>query len=311
MSDNQLDFELMREHFKIKFNTQEEGGSLGYASQIDANTFINYLFHFNTLVQEINKEIAPNRKISVKINALSKGSFLVDIELQSAFDIVKQLVLSVAGRADLSSIMSILSGLITIKQFLGGKKPENIESIGDKVTVHSQGGSVTVNYNTYKIYTNNQTVSEALEKQFETLEADENINNVAILDEAENEIVKVDREDFDSVSSPNEMVENPVEPDYDHNAMLNIVRLSFDPKLKSDFFYKCNKITAYVKHKGFYEKIDSGESFSKGDTLEVELKILKQFDETVDTSIIKGYEVIEVKRHIPRGGKSQLQIELY
>jgi hypothetical protein len=275
-------------------------------------TFINYLFHFNNIIQEINKEIAPDRKIKVKINALSKGSFVVDIELQSIIlEFVKNFVFTPDGRSDLATIIELLSVMYGLKRFLSGKKPAKIESSGDKVIVTAENGNtIIVNYNVYNIYTNNPVISEAMEKQFETLENDENIDNVAILDEKEQEIIKVDRRDFYAMSAPNEIVQNQIESDTEVSAVLNIIRLSFDAKLKSDFFYKGHKITSYIRDTTFYDKIDKGESFSKGDTLEVDLKILKQYDESVDTKVIKGYEVSRVINHIPRNGKSQLQIDL-
>ena len=105
----------------------------------------------------------------------------------------------------MSSIITILTGLIALKELLKGKKPISAVTEGDRVTVNSyDGGSVTVNYNTYKIYTSNPVVSEAIEKQFETLENDENIDNVVLLDEKESVLIKTSRPSFSSLATPNE-----------------------------------------------------------------------------------------------------------
>ena len=58
---------------------------------------------------------------------------------------------------------------------------------------------------------------------------------------------------------------------------LNIIRISFDDKLKSDFYFKGNKISVKISDPDFQKRIDNGESFAKGDILEVELEIKQKF----------------------------------
>lgn len=112
----------LKDQFTIKFE--------GEKNQIDANTFVNYLIHLNTLVQEINREIQPDRKITVKINALSEGSFLVEIELQSIIDQIRQLFTK-DNIEYLAAIFGIYQGLILLKEKLGGQKPKEVSTKGD------------------------------------------------------------------------------------------------------------------------------------------------------------------------------------
>ncbi len=294
--------EELRDQFKIKFE--------GDKNQIDANTFVNYLVHFNTIVQEINKEIEPDRKITVKINALSEGSFLVNIELQSILDQLRQLF-SASNIEYLAAIFGIYQGLLILKEKLAGQKPKEVNTDGNTVVIIMQDGSVLqIDRETYAIYSKNATVNQALSKQFETLEQDPEIEGVKILDKEDRPIVEVNRQQFSVLSLPNEIVEPDSSNEIRDHAILNIIKLSFDPKLKSDFYYHGIKITGYIKDKAFYESVDKGEKFAKGDSLEVKIQVNRVFDPSVDTDIIKGYEILEVIRHIPRGDKSQLRIEM-
>ena len=113
-------------------------------------------------------------------------------------------------------------------------------------------------------------------------------------------IVQIERIEFSSLASSTEYDELYADNIDTKIGMLNIVRLSFDKSLKWEFYYDGNKITAKINDADFIDKIDSGESFAKGDSLEVELEILKEFDQTVNTYINKSYKINKIIRHIPR-----------
>ena len=90
---------------------------------------------------------------------------------------------------------------------------------------------------------------------------------------------------------------------------LNIVRLSFDKSLKWDFYYRGNKISAKIKDPNFYEIIDNGESFAKGDVLEVELQINQLFDETVNTFINKSFQINRIINHYKRAEQKKIDFD--
>ena len=64
---------MKRESMRISFE--------GQSHQIDANTLINVLTHYSMIISETNKELGYGKDISLKINALEKGSFVIDITL--------------------------------------------------------------------------------------------------------------------------------------------------------------------------------------------------------------------------------------
>jgi hypothetical protein len=294
----------LKDDFRIKFD--------GKTNQIDANTFVNYLLHFNTLVQEVNRELAPERKIRVKINALEPGSFDVAIELQSYLLKALSLLSNEKNVSYLNNIMGIISGLIALKLFLkGDAKPTTVvQSADGKVTVTSpDGNTLIISAPIYNIYNTNTTVNQAIAKQFETLEQDPSVEGLELSTGDKTPLVSIPREAFPVLAQEHPQDEAGLRHEMRHT-LLSIVKLSFDPKLKSDFIYMNIRISAYIKDKTFYESVDKGKAFSKGDKLEVNLRVNLAHDISIQEDIIKTYEIIDVIRHIPRNDPGQLELSL-
>jgi hypothetical protein len=296
MAKNIANLDLGKE-FKVKYD--------GQLHEIDANTFINSLIHLNTIIQEINQETTPNKKVEVKIKALEKGSFLVHIELvQSFLDSLPNLfssdTLSYTGE-----VVSILVGLLELKNFLKAEKPTSEVKNERSVTITNNEGEVLIIENiTYNIYTKNVTLNEAISKNFQTLEQDESIDGFQITDVNEKPIVKIPREYFGTFGERNPIIDQDTREVHDHDAVLSIVKLSFERRLKSEFYYKGIKITAKLSDPAFQKSIDEGRSFSKGDILKVVLKMSKVLDPAVNHFVNKGYEITKVLEHIPRSNVS-------
>ena len=278
--------------FKIKFDGEQH--------QIDANVLINNLIHTTSIIQEINRELHSGKTIDIKIKALQKGSFLIHIDLvETTFDTLKNLL----TRENIETAGAIIGGfvgLIELKKFLKGNEIKSKLESGDKIKIENEKGQVIFIENfVYNVYEKNTIVKEALSQSFETLENDSSITGYEITDGNEKPLVRVDREDFEFLSLKSEKL-NKDEKLLTQSASLNIVKLSFDNKLKWEFYFKGNKITAKVEDPNFQKRIDNGESFSKGDMLEVEIEIKQKFDKTVNTFINKSYKINRIINHIKR-----------
>lgn len=278
--------------FKIKFDGEQH--------QIDANVLINSLIHTTSIIQELNRELNTGKKIEVKVKALEKGSFLIHIDLiETAVEALKNLLtkenIKIAG-----VIISALVGLIKIKQHLKGEDAKSEEVDGENIKIENKNGETIIIQNfVQNIYKKNVIVKDALSSNFENLENDNSITGFEITDKDEKPLIRVDRENFEDLSIKSEDILGD-EKIIKQAANLNIVRLSFDKKLKWEFYYKGNKITAKTEDPVFQERIDNGESFSKGDTLEVELEIKQKFDKTVNTFVNKSYKINKITKHIKR-----------
>lgn len=278
--------------FKIKFDGEQH--------QIDANILINNLIHTTSIIQEINRELHSGKIIDIKIKALQKGSFLIHIDLvETTFDSLKNLL----TRENIETAGAIIGGfvgLIELKKFLKGKEIKSKEEFNNKIRIENENSEIIFIENfVYNVYENNTIVKDALSQSFETLENDNSITGYEITDRDENPLVRVSREDFEYLSLKSEKLNND-EKILTQSASLNIVKLSFDNKLKWEFYFKGNKITAKVEDPNFQKRIDNGESFSKGDMLEVEFEIKQKFDTTVNTFVNKSYKINRIINHIKR-----------
>lgn len=287
--------------FKIKFD--------GEKHQIDANLLVNNLIHTTSIIQEINRNLDSGKKIDIQIKALEKGSFLIHIDLvESTFENLKNLLtrenIEIAG-----SVIGTFVGLIELKKFLKGKEEKSIENSGNKVKITNQEGQVLYVENfVQNIYNNNTIVKDALSQSFETLENDNSITGYEITDKNNKTLVRVNREEFEFISvKSEELLEG--EKNIVVAGRLNIVRISFDDKLKSDFYFKGNKISAKINDSEFYNRVDKGESFSKGDVLEVELEIKQIFETSVNTFVNKSYKIKRIVNHISRNEQSKFDFD--
>jgi len=85
---------------------------------------------------------------------------------------------------------------------------------------------------------------------------------------------------------------------------------TFNRNQKWEFYFEGNKISAKITDDTeFLKRIDSGEQFAKGDSLEVEIEIRQEFDKSVNTFVNKSYKINRVIRHIPRPPQSRLELE--
>ena len=281
----------------------------GQTNQIDANTFINSLLQISLIIQEVNKELYPEKKVNVKINALREGSFVVDIILQSSLisDITD--FFSAKDGIAITSIIGVIGSLITIKQFLKKDAPTVIENKGDDVIiVNGSGNKTIVNKTVFNIYKNNTTIQNALSDEFSTLNSDSNISSFEMFDANDRPLCNVSKDEFYDLSEKFIDQNDEINKKISVNATLNIVRLPFEKNVKWEFYYQGNKISSKMEDDDFYTKINNGERFAKGDSLDVNLEINQQFDISVNAYVNKSYTVKKVIKHIPRGFQTRLNI---
>lgn len=296
-----IKFNILDTDFKIKFD--------GDQHQIDANLLVNNLIHTTTIIQEINRELNNGKQIEIKIKALQEGSFLIHIDLvattlDSLKDIFTKDNFNTAG-----SIITTLVAFIEIKKFLKGDNVKSKEERHNKVKIENKNGDVLYIENfVYNLYENNPVIEDSLAQSFETLENDNSITAYEITDKNENPLIRVDSDEFPYLSIKSEKIQEG-EKIITTAAVLNIIRISFDNKLNSDFYYKGNKISIKINNPEFQEKIDNGQPFSKGDILEVELEIKQAFDKSVNTYINKSYKVSKIVKHILRNEQSKLNFD--
>jgi hypothetical protein len=285
-------------NFKIKFDGQQH--------QVDANVLISSLIHTTTIVQEVNRYLNSGKKIDINVKALEKGSFLCHIELvETTLDTLKNLLTKENIEVG-AAIIGSLVGLIELKKFLKGKKAKEVKHQGDRTKITNNQGDVLIIENaTFNIYEHSLVVKDALTQNFDVLNNDPAITGFEITDKHEKPLVRVDKSEFIDMAQKSEEVEDG-ERRIVEAATVNIVRVSFEENLKWDFYYRGIKISAKIADPNFYELIDKGEAFAKGDILEIELQISQKFDEAVNTYVTKSYQVNKIVRHLSRNEQQKL-----
>lgn len=282
--------------FKIKFD--------GQLHQVNANTLITSLINLSTAIQEINKGLNPDRQIEINIKATEKGSFLLWMGLALAK--LPQLLETTGSGA--KNIIDVLAGILTIKNALRGKQPEKIEEDGDKIKLHTNNGTIIViDKFTYNC-SGNQTIQDAISNTFEMLQEDSSISGFAITDVQEKPYFEVERKDFEQLAIKSEVIEENKRI-LTEIADLFIFKIVFDNKYKWEFYFKGNKISATVTDETFFQRIDEGESFSKGDSLTVEIEVQQIFEKSVNTFINQSYTIKRVLQHTPRGEQKKMNFK--
>lgn len=275
--------------FKLKYN--------GSQHQIDANVLINSLLHTTTIIQSINRHLDSGKSIKIKINALEKGSFIIDLGLIESIENVAKDMFTKENIDLAANIFTIFVSLLNLKLFLKGKSPDSAVKKGQNYEIKNSNGDTTIiTGNVFNIYTHDNVVKEAISRNFDTINNDDSITGFEIINKQNKSLFKVDRNSFDDLSVISETLEGK-DKIITESATLFIIRPSFEPSLKWDFYYKRNRITAKIKDGNFHKMIDSGEKFAKGDILEVDLTINQEYDPVVKIHYNKSYVIEKIHRH--------------
>ena len=258
-------------------------------------------------MQEANREISQDKRVEIKINATPKGSFLVDLAIATypAVGTTTPMLFAKDAVTYVSTLIKTVTGLYNIHKFFNGEKPKAVESVDSSVRIENNNGDVTYFDNrVYNIYQNSKSIRHSLISEFETLDSDTKVTAFELLNEKDEALVNIPRNQFISLTTSETFV-SPQEKDVIKTGILSIVTLSFEQKKKWELVYEGNKITAKMSE-DFYQTIDKGEKFAKGDQLEAELEIRQEFDDTVNAYINKTYNIVKIIKHIPRAEQGGL-----
>lgn len=272
---------------QIKFEGQEH--------QIDANTLISILIHYSTIITEANKELSGGSKdVTVKINAIEKGSFILDIGLQESI-----LGIFSSGSVNyLASLITVSSAVFFLYNKFRGRPVSNgeVKNTVD-VKIKGENNTVTIN-NLTKIY-NNRVVREAISASIEKANNDPNVEGISISGE---KVIPVTfkKEDFENLiyTDFDREQDRPQEKDEYVDAKLIITGLNFEKGKKWSFIYNGFSISMFVKDDALMNQIDNGARFGKGDAIRVKMKIVQKYIPEFNTYQNKSYRIEEFYEHI-------------
>lgn len=283
--------------YKLKF---------GGENQLDAATLGFSLLNFVELVKQVNLEFDTGKKIDVKIKAHERGSFLVHFgfytaDIDSLLKLLTPENLKTAGAA-VTALIGAVTALLTLRKQLKGEPPKEIQPQNNEMSLKdSSGNTITVDKRVYNLYFGNDKVKSAVSEIFKTLKEDEAVTGFEITDAQERPLFQASREDFETMAIAPSDPPEVKRIQSDKQAILSIVKPSFERRLQWEVVYLGNKIFVIMSDENFLARVDNGEeSFAKGDVLEVEMNIEQVFDPSLNTYINKSHEVAYVKNHKPR-----------
>lgn len=281
----------------------------GQQHQIDANTLINTLTHYNALLMQVNSLISDNPKdISLKIKAPERGSFILNIDIvESVTSIFSNNTVSYLS--DLTQVAVFVFG--AYKVFKGRKV--NDTEIKD---VLKNFKTIKVERKTILEIYNNQVVRSSISKSIETASEDSAIDGIEISNNHGGD-VSIEKEEFPDMiydefdkEAESECLDSKIKHEIVPEAVLSIMVVSFDKRTKWRFIYNGIKLPPMdMKDVGLQKNIDDGMSFSKGDAILVKLEVTKEFNPAYNAYENKKYRILEVIKHIPRVKQYSFEIE--
>ena len=267
----------------------------GQTHQIDANTLINVLIHYQTVISASNKELSGGSKsVELKVNALEKGSFIVDV---SVIESIKGLF-SANTMEYLASLSAVVGGVYAAYKCLKGK-PAKSASEKESIIIKGNDNQTTIINNSIINVYNQPAVRESISKAIETSSEDANVEGVTF-DSGSPEPTTFERESFkdyiyndfdEELSIPEEKIEIV-------DAMLTIIALNFESGSRWQFLYNGFKIQMIVKDDALMAQINEGARFGKGDAIRVKLRIIKRYNPVFNAYENKSYRIVEFKEHI-------------
>lgn len=285
---------MKKESIQIKFE--------GQTHQIDSNTLINTLIHYNTIINISNDYIGDGiRKVNVKINAIEKGSFIIDIELVES--LVKN-IFSSENISYLSNLAGIVGGVYAIYQHKKGKP------INNETHINIDNHNIIINDTTVNIY-NNQVVRESISKSIETANEDSAVEGIKISNK-KGEFAHFEKADFKNLIYT-DFAEEEKPPQEQkvviEDATLGIIKLSFERGKTWEFIYNGFRISMIVKDDALMNLIDSGTRFAKGDSIKVKLEILQRYNSEYNAYENKGYRILEFIDHIKSPTQTKIKFK--
>lgn len=206
----------------------------GQTHQIDANTLINILIHYNTVIMEANKEFGGGEKtINIKVNALKEGSFIIDLSVVSGLIAT---VFSGGVVGYVADLITITQGVFNAYKTLKGRPAKTDEA---RANIVVNGANATINQTIINVY-NQPVTREAISKSVETANEDSSVAGIAISSDG-NDDFSICRDEFEGLiytdfDTEDELPEEKtIEID---NAILSIKTLSFQSGATWQFFYQ-------------------------------------------------------------------------
>lgn len=279
----------------------------GNINGVDVDTFTRTVLAYTAVARAAIAGVDASRGLDVQIGATRPGCLEVTLNLTA--DIAKGLFDIVAGSAPvLPGVLRTVAEYYKLTKFLGENgSPETTTIKGDgEATVIKAGNnaSITINRNTYNIYTDNPKVGKAVAASFKELDNSPGIEYVEISGGTDGETgFRADRAEFESIASAPQYAGEDSRTVTLEKQQLTVLRVMLKRSTKCMWQFAWNgiPISANISDSDFVDNLDSY-SFAIGDVMEVDLKVTQRYDREMKAYMNERYEVSKVrdKHGVPR-----------
>ncbi|MCW0518408.1 hypothetical protein, partial [Riemerella anatipestifer] len=310
ISNKTMDNQINRNEFEIVFQ--------GEKHEIDATILANTIKNFDILVNEINKELNPEFPLQLKVKTFEEGSFEILFAL-FAEPAVRDTVFSVLQKDNIEfagTVISSIADLLSIKKFLGGEKPKNVEKTGDNITkIENNSGEIKlVNSKSGDLIFNNPVVNVTINNTFNSIDTDKDVTGLKFVADLNKKQIEFPKKLFKELSENRLDLQEEVNQIDDEkrlvtkqNEPLSIFKIVFDENNKWQFLNKLgHKISAKIKDRNFFERMKRNEVyFGFGDVMIVDMEIVQEFNEIAKAYENKSYTITNIReiKHNDRIGK--------
>ncbi len=277
-------FKVNSSRYVIKFDTVKEA--------IDADTLANALSAYKRTVLSLASEQQNDDELFVDVDAINKGC----VEIHTILTAVQ----SVINPETLPAIIDGIKNLVGLYRFLKGRPakkvavhdPSDNSSVNQVVITNADNAKITINNNVYKTYVNSDTPPFGDSRNY----AQDKISSVRMLDEEQNEYVRIDKSEFESFEKGRHRVDDEDIIDVEEELELVVTTIPIgSPKNQWGFINAGEKIYAKIKDEGFIAKVNHHEiMFGKGDRIRTKVLTHREFDPALNCLVVKSRKIMRV-----------------
>lgn len=258
------------------------------------------LLALEAMIAEVGTAFEENEQLLVKARPFVEGSLElpVDIIVLAAAVILQEYPL-------LQTIREIISRYLNIKARLKGQ-PIRVED-GNVIII--EDSQIQLDQITLQWLDPRSTVCRKCCEAFQNIEADSEIHAIRVSSSAAQEpLIRIPRQEFPYFQVETPIGEQNLGQRYQESRETLIIRQpAFDADLAWRFIWHERKISATVECQAFLEAVGAGrESFVAGDSLDVDLRRLQEYDPAAQTYVdTPHYTITHVWHHNHRAEQGQ------
>lgn len=294
---------MERESVIVKF-----GGNI---SGVDVNTFTRTVLAYSAVARAACEKVDASKQLDIQIGSTSPGC--LEVTLNITADIIQGMLdIAAASAPVLPSVINTAAEYYRLTKFLGtngSPRTTTIDGDGESTRITAGNGStITINRNTYSIYTDRPDVAKSIAGSFKELENNPEIEYIEIDggDRPKGRHFKAVSGDFPAMSSAPQYAGEETKTVLIEKQNLAVLRVTLKKSTRNMWQFAWNgfPISANITDLDFFDNLDNY-SFSIGDVMVVDLKVTKRYDRELKTYMNERYEVVKVrdKHNAPKTGQ--------